>query len=229
MTSVVPRAELGVETTPSKSSGPRGALAGAASALVFTFVHQLTISNIWAMLGPMVVAGALCGLCIAWTYGRFFGSYTIGTWVGYNAIYLAMFAALAAVSVVVFEPVTTMAALINRGGPVDDLIGQALPFTGGFTLVTAGGLGVMLARTPSDYLRFLLTVTTLMLFLGLNVSVLGLVDFGGSSLAPVVAFFALIVLLDAVFVVCFAVLRRANRLARNPASQSGRLQNQLSE
>ena len=107
-----------------------------------------------------------------------------------------------------------MAALIDRGGPVDDLIGQALPFTGGFTLVTTGGLGVVLARTPSDYLRLLLAVTTLMLFVGLNVSVLGLVDFGDSSLGPVVAFFALIVLLDAVFVLCFAVLRRPTGLRR---------------
>lgn len=208
--SVAHRAELGVESTPSCSSGPRGALAGAASALIFTFVHQLTISNIWAMVGPMVVAGALCGLGIAWTYGRFFGSFTIGTWVGYNAIYLVMFAALAAISVVVFEPVTTMAALTNRGGPVDDLIGRALPLTGGFTLVTTGGLGVILAGTPRDYLRLLLAVTTLMLFLGLNVSVLGLVDFGGSSLGPVVAFFALIGLLDAVFVAGFVALRRVH-------------------
>ena len=206
--SVAHRAELGVEATPSSRSGLSGALAGVASVLVFTVVHQLTISNIWAMVGPMVVAGALCGLCIAWTYGRLFESYTIGTWVGYNAIYLVMFAALAAISVAVFEPVTTMAALINRGGPVDDLIGRALPLTGGFALVTAGGLGAMLARTPSDYLRLLLAVTTLMLFLGLNVSVLGLVDFGGSSLGPVVAFFALIGLLDAAFVVGFVTLRR---------------------
>lgn len=76
-----------------------------------------------------------------------------------------------------------------------------------FTFASAGLLGKLFARRRSDYLRLLLTVTVLMLLLGLNVSVLGLVDFGGSSIAPVVAFFALIVLLDGVFVVAFVCLR----------------------
>lgn len=202
--------DLGAATAvPSRGLAVHGALAGAVSALAFTVVHQLTISNIWPMLGVMLVAGGLCGMCIAWSYGRLTQRYSIGTWLGYNATYLAVFAALAVSSVAVFEPVTTMAAIAAGGGPVDDLIGQALPLTIVFTLASAGLLGRMLGRTWSDYLRLLLTVTVLMLFLGLNVSVLGLVDFAGGTITPVVAFFALVLLLDAVFAFAFVTLRRA--------------------
>ena len=198
---------------------PAGAIAGAVSAVVFTVVHDLTISNIWWMLGPMVVAGAISGLCIAWTFGRLFQRGSIATWVGYNAVYLAMFGALAATSVIVFEPVTTMAAISAAGGPVDDLIVRALPLTGVFTLVTTGLLGGSLARRWSDYLRLLLTITVLMVFLGLNVSVLGLVEFSGGSLLPVVVFLGLIVLLDLVFAVVFAALQW-RRLVESTGAES---------
>jgi len=133
---------------------------------------------------------------------------SIATWVGYNAAYLAMFAALAVASVVVFEPVTTMAAISAQGGPVDELIVEALPLNGVFLFAATGLLGAAFARRGSDYLRLLLTVIVLVLFLGLNVSVLGLVGFAGGSIVPVVAFFGLIVLLDAVFVAAVIGLQR---------------------
>jgi hypothetical protein len=177
-----------------------GAQSGAASALVFTVVHDLTISNIWPMLGGMLLAGALCGACLAWSYEHLFPRPSIATWVAYNAVYLAMFAVLAAVSVVAFEPVTTMAAITARGGPVDDLIVEALPLSGVFVVAVTGVLGNLWARGRLDYLRLLVTVAVLMLLLGMNVSVLGLVDFGGGSMGPVFAFIGLILLLDGVFV-----------------------------
>jgi hypothetical protein len=176
-----------------------GARSGAASALVFTVVHGLTISNIWPMLGMMLVAGAVCGACLAWSYEHLFPHPSITTWMAYNAAHLAMFAVLAAVSVVAFEPVTTMAAITARGGPVDDLIVKALPLSGAFVVAFTGVLGNLWARGSPDYLRLLVTIAVLMLLVGLNVSVLGLVDFGGASMGPVFAFFGLIVLLDGVF------------------------------
>jgi hypothetical protein len=127
-----------------------------------------------------------------------------------------MFGVLAAVSAVVFEPVTTMAAITARGGPVDDLIVQAVPLMAVFVVAATGVLGRLWARRSSDYLRILPTVTVLMLLLGLNVSVVGLVDFGGASMAPVVVFFSLIVLLDGVFaaLVAMAIPRLAHRNSR---------------
>ena len=168
------------------------------------------------MLGPMIVAGVLCGWCIGWTYGRLFHRHSIGSWVAYNAVYLAMLAALAVASVLLFEPITTMAAISAEGGPVDDLIVKSLPLTVVFSLVTTGILGAAFAQRSGDYLRLLLTVSVLMLFLGLNVSVLGLVGFSGGSILPVVAFFGLIVLLDAVFVAAAIGLESAFSFSGGP-------------
>lgn len=221
------KTEMGTAVTvPISSYGRDGVIAGSVSVLVFTLVHQLTISNIWAMVGIMLVAGGLCGLCLAWSYGRLFDRYSLRTWLGYNAAHAAVFAALAVASVMVFEPATTMAAITARGGPVDDLIFQALPLTVVFTVVAAGSFGIVLARKWSDYLRLLLTAAVLMLFLGMNVSVLGLVDFDGASMAPAAIFFGLIALVGGVYVACFVALQWAHRegaaprFARAPISRS---------
>lgn len=45
-----------------------GAMAGILSAISFAFIHALFISNIWFSVVPMIVAGALCGLGISWSY-----------------------------------------------------------------------------------------------------------------------------------------------------------------
>ena len=47
----------------------------------------------------------------------------------------------------------------------------------------------------------------LMVLVGSNISVLGLVDFGGASMMPVLRFFGLVALLDAVFAGAFLALR----------------------
>jgi hypothetical protein len=101
-----------------------------------------------------------------------------------------------------------MAAISARGGPVGDLIAQALPLTMGFTVIAAVVVGTAFGRVRADYFRVFVTVAVLTVFVGLNVSVLGLIDFGGASVAPFIAIFALVVLLDAVFAAVFAVPRR---------------------
>ncbi len=186
-----------------------GALAGAVSAVAFAAVHQLTISNIWGMVIPMVIAGALCGMCIAWTFVRLVQQRTMWSWIGYNAIYLALMVGLAATSMIVFEPVTTMAAVIASAGPVDDLIVRAMPMTVTFVLASTVLLGVALAKVWSDYLRLLLGVATLTVLLGLNLSVVGLVEMSGHSLGPVALFFALIVLLGAAYTAAYAAMQWA--------------------
>lgn len=197
-----------IERTRTATPGTAGAIAGAVSTVVFTAVHQATISNIWGMLPVMLVAGAVSGMTLAWTYTRLLQRCTAATWIGFNGLFLAMFAGLAAVSVVVFEPVTTMSAILEASGPVDDLIIRALPLSAVFVVGTTVVLGVVFARAWTDYLRLLLSVTVLMVFLGLNVSVLGLVEFAGAEVGPVVFFFVLIVLLDVVFATGFAVMYR---------------------
>lgn len=71
-----------------------------------------------------------------------------------------------------------MSVIMERGGPVDDLIVRALPLTGLFEIVVAGALGLAFGNDLTDHWRLLVAITVLMLFVGMNLSVLGMVDFG---------------------------------------------------
>lgn len=185
-----------------------GVLAGTVSALVFTFVHDLLISDIWAMLPIMVAASAICGLCVGWTYGRLIDEPSIGSWLGYNLVYLVMFGLLGITSVVVFDPVTTLAEVIEDEGPIDELVRIALPMTVLFALATVVAISAFFGRRRSDIGPVFLTVSVLVLFLGLNVSAIGLVDIPRDSTYLVAELFGLIVVIDVSFAAAFLVLER---------------------
>ncbi len=57
-------------------------------------------------------------------------------------VYLMMFGLLGATSVIVFDPVTTLAEVIEDEGPVDELIRIALPMTFIFALATVVAISV---------------------------------------------------------------------------------------
>ena len=197
-----------------------GIVAGVASAVVFTVVHDLFISDIWAMLIIMTVAGAICGLCIGWTYGRLFEAPSIGNWLNYNLVYLAMFGFLGASSVIVFDPVTTLAEVIENEGPIDELIVMALPMTILFALATVAAISVLFVRRTSDIGPVLLTVSVLVLFLGLNVSAIGLVDIPRDSTYLVAELFGLILVIDVVFATTFLTLERESLTGSGPHSRT---------
>lgn len=190
-------------------SFPRsGAAAGAGSALTFTVVHDLFISDIWAMLLPMLVAGAVCGACLGWSYRRLAVRPTVPGWLRYNGTFLVMFGLLGALSVAVFDPVTTMAEVVSANAPPDDLIAEAMPMTVAFTLVTATVVTLLHARRSRELGPVLLTTSVLVLLLGLNVSAIGLVEIPSGSAYLVAELFGLIVALDVVFALGVVALER---------------------
>jgi len=205
-----------------------GAIAGTVSAFTFAVVHHLFISNIWFSLMIMLPAGALCGGCVGWSYSLLFEMPSIGSWLRYNMVYVMMFVLLGAVSVLVFEPVTTIMALTVANEPPDELIGQAMPMTIVFTLATAILLSWRYGRSWLHYGVILLTCTLLVLLLGLNVSVIGLVYIPGSSLYLIAEMFGLILAINLAYVAAFVVLERkslvggdevAGRRISNPAAE----------
>jgi hypothetical protein len=204
-----------------------GLIAGALSAFSFTIIHDLFISNIWNSLPVMLVAGAICGLCLGWTYGLLFEAPSIQSWLKYNALFVGMFALIGGVSVLVFEPVTTIPALVAANSPPDHLIKQAMPMTIVSTLLMVAVIIKLYARTWSHYGAIIVTCTVLVLLLGLNVSVIGLVEVPRSSIYLIVELFGLIFALNAVFAVALAGLewRRfsaAYPSEQNPISASGK-------
>jgi hypothetical protein len=189
-----------------------GTIAGALSALVFALIHDIFISDIWFSLPALLVAGALCGFCLGWTYGLLFERSSWGSWLKFNALFVGMFVVLGAVSLLVFEPVTSIPALMALDGPPDELIRQAMPITVVSTLLIAGIIGRLYARAWTHYAAILFTCTVLVLLLGLNVSVIGLVAFTNSTLYLIAELAGLIVALNLVFVVGFMGLERLSLL-----------------
>lgn len=183
-----------------------GIVAGLVSVFTFAIIHDLFISDIWFSLPMMLVAGGVCGLCIAWTYSLSFETPSLSSWLRYNALYVGMFALIGVVSVLSFEPVATIPELMVLNGPPDHLIRQALPMTVISTLVMAALISRIYARRWAHFAAILLTCTVLVLLLGLNVSVIGLVYIPGSQMYLILELFGLILVLNLVYVAAFAGL-----------------------
>lgn len=186
------------------------------STVGFTAIHDLFISDIWVTLPIMAVAGALCGLCIAWSYGLVCEQPSIAGWLGYNLVYVTMLGLLGATSIAVFEPITTLAAVIAANETPTELISTAMPMTIVFALLAAGTLSGLYGRRWSQHAAILVTVVVVVLFLGLNVSAIGLVDIPTDATALVAAMFGLILVLALLYAAVFLalerqVLRRSNQ------------------
>jgi len=185
-----------------------GALAGAISTLVFTIIHDIFISDIWFMLTPMLLAGALCGGLVSWSYGLLVSSNSLRNWLGYNLIYVVLFCLLGVASVLLFEPVTTMAAVVTLNGPPTDLINQAMPMTVAFTFGMAILITMLYGPSWVKFGSVLLTCVVLVALLGLNVSAIGLVSIPVGSLYLIFELFGLIAALNLVYAVLFIPLER---------------------
>jgi hypothetical protein len=189
-----------------------GAFAGVVSTLIFTIIHDIFISDIWFSLVMMLVAGAVCGACLGWSYGLLVKAPSLRSWLAYNLLYDGMFVLLGLVSALIFQPVMPMAALITANEPPGALIAQAMPVTAAFTLLMAVIISLIYGFSRSRFGAILLTCAVLVLLLGLNVSVVGLVSIPRGSWVLVMEMFALILTLNVVYALVFAGLERRNLL-----------------
>ena len=198
---------------PASSTIPRfigtGALAGAFSAFVFTAVHQLLISSIWFAFPIMLLAGALCGACIAWSYTLVTATPTARRWLEYNLYYLVMFVALGITSLAASQPVTTIAALLAANAPPRELIDRALPVTGLFTLAVAILLIIRYRPGWRGACGVFVTTAVLVVFLGLNISILGLVAVPRSELGVLLDVLVLLVAMIGVYAAAVTALGRS--------------------
>jgi hypothetical protein len=196
-----------------------GALAGATSALAFMVLHDWLISDIWFSLPIMLVAGAASGAALAWSYRLLFNSVGYATWALYNGFYVVALALLGVASVVVFEPVTTVAAVLASPDGPGDLTRLALPLSLVFTVAAAGAVHRLWGRGWSQFGAVLLTSALLVFLLGSNVAIIGLVELTTAALPLIALTFALIMALAIGFAVIHAMLEhRAFRGAGSPSA-----------
>lgn len=187
-----------------------GIFAGAIATVVFTVVHGMFISNIWPMLLVMLVAGTLCGASISWSFGLLVTRPSLRSWLVYNLILDGMLILLGLVSVLIFEPVTTIAALSAAGGLPIRLLEQAMPLTVVFTLLMTLAITLLYGRGWKKFRAVLLTSVMLVLLLGHNVFILGLIDIPRGSVYLVLEMFGLILLLNGIYAASFIALERKN-------------------
>lgn len=185
-----------------------GALAGAASAFVFTYVHGVFISDIWFSLPLMLAAGGICGACVSWTYLLTARRLSIASWLRFNSVFVVMFVLLGVASLVLLEPITTVAEVLAAGKPPAVLFQKATPLTVAFTAGAILLLSLVYGRRWIDYLALALTCTILVALLGVNVALLGLVYIPSGAYYLVAELFLLILVLNAIFAAGFLALER---------------------
>lgn len=193
----------------------RGAAAGAISTTVFTALHHVFISPIWWMFPVMLVAGAACGACLVWCFSELVDEPSLKSWVGYVVLFTVMFGLLAVTSVVIYEPIITMTEMLDSTGGNPIPIRETIGLMTVFTLAWSGGLVWLYRKGWREFGIALAATTVLMLFLGFNVSTVGLVEFPTEARALMASFFGYIIALGLVFGAAFALLprRRSSRTA----------------
>lgn len=110
-------------------------------------LHDLLISDIWFSLPAMMVAGAVCGLCLAWSYHLVFRTPTPAGWLLYNLEFVGLFVVLGGLSFLVFEPIYTIPGLAPGVESPDALLGQAIPLSATFGLVAGVALSLLRGGT----------------------------------------------------------------------------------
>jgi hypothetical protein len=185
-----------------------GAVAGVVSAVGFAALHALLISDIWWSVGPMAIAGAVCGAAVAWSFGVITRTRTLRSWALYNATYVGLVVLLGIVSLVVFKPVTSIPMLMAPGGlgRAERLMAEAMPMT----ILFGAGSAVLLVRLFGRRWwhvgPVMVAMAVVIVLLGLNVSIMGLVEIPRSSLYLIAELFGLIFGIVLVYAAVFAVL-----------------------
>jgi hypothetical protein len=191
-----------------------GAMAGVATVLAFALIHHWMISNIWFSIVPMTLAGLCCGSSLAFTYTLLFVTPRWQFWLAYVGLHLGLLFALGAASVVIFDPIISMAEAMAAQEPPRELIVKALPLTVLFIFLGAGLVSLLWGTSPRKFGAAFLTSMLLFTLLGLNVSVLGLVDLSSEALPILARFFGLIAFIMVFYAMAFLVLERASQRRR---------------
>ena len=191
-----------------------GAISGILSTFVFTIIHHIFIVNIWFSFPIMAVAGIICGIGISVSYKLLFDSPTISSWLKYNSIFLIMFILLGTFSILYYDPITTVAAVMAKNDSPAELITKALPITIIFTLSFSLFVCKLYGRSFLHYVTIFLTCTILMTALGLNISILGLVEIPTNSIILVLELFGLIITILLVFAAVLIIIERKRFLIK---------------
>lgn len=114
-----------------------------------------------------------------------------------------------------FDPVITVVEATESDGPLTDLLVEAMPLTIISVVAIAVIVSLLFGSLRRDLGPSLVASVVLMVFLGLNLTIMGLVEFSASDMGVIVGFMGLVAFLGAVFTAAFVVLEW-NALRQDP-------------
>ena len=115
---------------------------------------------------------------------------------------------LGLISIIVYDPITTVAAAIAANEPPLELIGNALPMTLIFTCLMAIVISMIYQASFSNFFIILITCFVVVGLLGLNISIIGLVSFSGSTVYLILKLFLLVLTINTVYVMAVITLTK---------------------
>lgn len=189
----------------------QGASSGGLTVLVFAFVHDLWIADIWFNVVPMVLSGALCGPAIVWSYNSAVSAHSLRRWYVYIGVLVGLLVALGGLSFVVLDPRFTMAEAMSIDDALAELIPPALPLMVGAIVVGTAVVWVVYGRKAGILVPAFVVQVLLVFLVGHNLAILGLVEMSRDLVAPFAEFIGLTALLGfgfAVGVPTLAALRK---------------------
>lgn len=190
-----------------------GAIAGVVSVLVFTILHQIFINPIWWMFPIMAVAGAGCGLCLSWCYTKLVPEPSWRSWWGYIGMFIVMFGLLTLASMIIYEPIITMAEMVESSGGNPIPMSETLALMVVFTVVWAGLLTLTYKGGWRGFGAASVTIAVLMLLLGFNLSTVGLVEVPTEGWVLLAEFFGYVIALSVTYGLTHTGLMRLQRSA----------------
>lgn len=188
-----------------------GAVSGGLTTLAFVLLHDLWISDIWFNLGPMLLAGTVCGLVIVWGYTNAVPDHSSARWFAYNGWLVGLLVALGVASFVVLDPRFTMAEAMAMDDALAELIPPALPLMITATLVGTLVLWVAYGRRTATLAPIVVTQTLLVFLVGHNLAILGLVELSDDLVAVFIEFIGLTAFLGVGFAAGLVLLTRLHK------------------
>ncbi len=176
-----------------------GALSGVVVVLGFVLFHDIFIVDIWFNLGPMLIAGAVCGLSVAWSYRWAEVDHSTGAWFRYGGLYAAEIVALGAVSIAVLQPRFTMAEMLVADDAMGMLLPPSMPFMVGAMLIGTFLFWLYYGRRIAAVIPILITQVLVVFLLGHQLAFLGLIESSSTLLVAYVEFALIAVVIAAVY------------------------------
>lgn len=171
-------------------------------------IHMWMIVELWSFFLPMLIAGIVCGIAIAVAFAVVSPGSGRRRWLAFNAVFFLLLFLLGVLSVIVFEPKTSLPALMAGIGPPPELIQWTLPLLLPFTVGSAVVLGASFGSRWWHALALLPASALVMLLLGVNIAAFGLVELSSSALASMARVMVLALVLVFSYAVTTALVMR---------------------